>query len=191
MSITAQGTAMKCDHPQCSAPATVEEGAWGYCAQHAGKAVADTKPVEVRPRPDLSRAHTPPVLCATAAAKPTGIGLLLEQASAHSSNRVRRLAERIETQLDGLRTLVASLAEEEQRKQAEAAAKEKARADVLRLEQELAAARAVLRSRKDRRPRQSSAPADRQWPCRKGCDRTYGSTQGRGKHERSCTGATS
>lgn len=152
MTATAQGTAMKCDHPQCTAPATVEQGAWGYCAVHAGKDVASTQPVEVRPRPDLSRAHTPGAVdlrsvdtTPASAPAPSGIGLLLEQASRHSNGRVRKAAERIETSLEQLRALVDSLADDERCKQAEKAAKEKARADIARLEQQLAAAKAALR----------------------------------------------
>lgn len=72
---------------------------------------------------------------------------LLEQASGHSSKRVQNLGQRIEKQLDDLRGLIASLADDERRRKTETAAKEKARAEITRLEQQLATAKAALRGK--------------------------------------------
>lgn len=158
MTTTAQGTSIRCDAPNCTLPATIEEGVWGFCAAHAGK----SKPETTRPRSTahLSRAHTPAAVDLTHADTPVAaspplvqvmgggtIGLLLEQASGHSNRRVTTLAGKIEAQLEQLRELIATLAEDEKRKQAETAAKAAARAKVEKLEAELKAARAALRGK--------------------------------------------
>lgn len=93
------------------------------------------------------------------------IGPLLEQASGHSSKRVQNLGQRIEKQLDDLRGLIASLADDERRRKTETAAKEKARAEITRLEQQLATAKAALRGKPRTSPpvARSSEPL----PCRK------------------------
>jgi pyruvate/2-oxoglutarate dehydrogenase complex dihydrolipoamide acyltransferase (E2) component len=138
---TAQGRRLPCDYAGCLEPGTVEVDAWVYCDQHGGKTptapaarptVVRTSPTITTPGAPLPPAHSP-------------IGLLLEQASGHSVAKVRRLAEKIELQLTDLRGLVAEHEAEEKRRKAEAAAKEKARAEVARLEAELAAAKAKLR----------------------------------------------
>lgn len=75
---------------------------------------------------------------------PSPINQLLEQASAHSSAKVRRLAERIESQLDDLREVIRATAKQEAARKAAEAERAKAKADVERLAAELAAARAKL-----------------------------------------------
>lgn len=109
---------------------------------------------------------------------------LLEQASGHSSKRVQNLGQRIEKQLDDLRGLIASLADDERRRKTETAAKEKARAEITRLEQQLATAKAALRGKPRTSPpvARSSEPL----PCRKGCGRTSTTPAGRAAHERHC-----
>lgn len=64
----------------------------------------------------------------------TGLGLLLEQASAHQNPKVKRLADKIEGLLADLRALLA----------ADEAAQE-ARDEIARLERQLAEAKAKLR----------------------------------------------
>lgn len=154
MTGTAQGTSIRCDNPLCSLPATIEEGVYGYCAAHAGKSGTSTAAKVTGASPavsSLSRAHTPPVMASQPSpGMPTvvgggTIGLLLEQASGHSSARVRKTADKIEAHLETLRELIKSHADDDRRRKAEQAAKEKARGDVARLEAELAAARAALR----------------------------------------------
>lgn len=186
---------MPCDKAGCTAPATIEKDAWAFCATHAG---GDAAPA-VAPRTMTSSAPSPvrPGITAPPAAEPMSpervtlapIGLLLEEASSHSSKRVQSLATRIEADLDKLRELIKSLADSEARKQAEKAAKEAARAEVARLEQQLAAAKAKLR-----KPAASSSdgPSKRTWSgdplvCRKGCGKTSPNPQGRAAHERHCT----
>lgn len=191
MTATAQGSTMRCDRAGCSAVATVEKDAWAFCADHAGT------PAQVT-RGHLSNAPVAPTAASASATQPSApiphvvgggtIGLLLEQASGHSSKRVQALAHRIETQLEQLRTMIAARAEDERRKRLEAETKEKARQDIVRLEQQLAAAKAKLR--KPAAPKAARSTVDQQLPCRKGCHRTYASPQGRGKHERSCTAAS-
>jgi rubrerythrin len=140
MTTTAQGTALRCDTRGCTQPATVEAGAWGYCARHAGHTAPTTA---ATPKVDISHAHTP---LPASKPQPAPIARLLEDASGHSSKRVRTLAGRIENDLEKLRTLVAELAADEARKQAEAAAKKAAQEEIARLEQQLAAAKAKLRA---------------------------------------------
>jgi hypothetical protein len=153
----AQGTSLKCDAPRCDKPATVDVEAWSWCAEHANEngapAPANVTPPRAAPQPAV--AINPSATGANATASPAmpqilgggTIGLLLEQASGHSNARVRKAADRIETQLEQLRALVADLADDERRKKDAAAAKEKARADIERLEQQLAAAKAALRGK--------------------------------------------
>ena len=110
---------------------------------------------------------------------PSPLGLLLEQATAHSSPKVQRLARRIETQLDDLRTLMK-----------ESVAEHEARAEIARLEQQLATAKAALKTgRAPRVPGGGSAVTARSepLPCRKGCGKVSSGPQGRAGHERSCT----
>lgn len=196
MTATAQGATLACDYAGCTAPATVERDAWGFCETHADKHDQE-RPGASAPRMGRPSAPVAPV-APVSAAQPSApmpqvigggtIGLLLEQASAHSNKRVRNLAAKIETQLDDLRNRIADLAEDEKRKRLEAETKEKARQDIIRLEQQLAAAKAKLR--KPKTATASSAPAQ-ELPCRNGCGRVYASPQGRGKHERRCTAVSS
>lgn len=105
----------------------------GLSAQEIGDALGVTQRTVVRWR---NGAATPISLRGeTTVTTPTAspLGRLLEDAAGHGSARVRRLAERIESQLDDLRALIAQDAE-----------KEKARQVVARLEKELAAAKARL-----------------------------------------------
>lgn len=192
MTATAQGATLACDYAGCTAPATVERDAWGFCETHAGKHDQE-RPGAAAPRMGRPPAPVAPVPAAQPSAPMPQvigggtIGLLLEQAGAHSNKRVRNLADKIETQLDDLRNRIADLAEDEKRKRLEAETKEKARQDIVRLEQQLAAAKAKLR-----KPKAATASASAQeLPCRNGCGRTYASPQGRGKHERSCTAVSS
>lgn len=105
----------------------------GLSAQEIGDALGVTQRTVVRWR---NGAATPISLrgettMTTPSASP--LARLLEDAAGHGSARVRRLAERIESQLDDLRALIAQDVE-----------KEKARQEVARLERELAAAKARL-----------------------------------------------
>jgi hypothetical protein len=147
-----------------------------------------TQPVRQQPHrstaPDLSRAHTAPVALVPTDARRT----LVEQARTHSNKRVQNLGRRAEQLLSDLATLIADTAVDEQRKQAERAAKQKARADVERLQRELAAARAKLRGNTRTTPPPIARPAGDPLPCRKGCGRTSPRPQGRAAHERHCTG---
>lgn len=148
MTAPGRGT-MRCDYAGCSRPATIDIDAWAYCPDHAGRQHLDAVPPTAKPKPtvSLTAVTTQERQHGIALAGPSPIGLLLEQASGHTVAKVRRAAEKIETQLEQLRALIAEHAADEQRRRAEAAAKEKARADVARLEKQLAAAKAALRGK--------------------------------------------
>lgn len=183
----AQGTSLKCDAPRCNKPATVDRDVWSFCAEHANEKVASTPVRPARHTVVPQTAASVPQTASPAMPQVVGggtIGLLLEQASGHSNARVRKAADRIETDLDRLRALIAGLADDERRKTAEKAAKEKARADIERLEQQLAAAKAALRGKATRTP--SVAGSGEPLSCRKGCGRTSTSPAGRAAHERHC-----
>lgn len=162
----AQGTSLKCDAPRCTRPATVDKDVWSFCDEHANEKVAPA-PARAAPRaapqqavsvgPSATGANPTAVRSSTGASPVVGtIGPLLEQATGHSSPRVRRLAERIEADLDRLRALVRELAADERRKTAEQAAKQQAQAEVTRLEQQLAAAKAKLRGQVVTAPKTST-----------------------------------
>jgi hypothetical protein len=157
--------------------------------------VATGHGTEARARQHARDGEQPCTACAAAAARaaqdrrdprrapmtsPTTspLGALLEQASGHGNTRVRKLAGRIETQLDELRARIA-----------EDAAKETARQEVARLEQQLAAAKARLRN--GAASSTATAPAvdgrTAPLPCRKGCGKISTGGQGRAAHERNCT----
>lgn len=166
MSATAQGARLACDFQGCSKPGTVEVDAWVYCDSHGGAgrpvAVARHAPVPTPPaaKPVVRIDDTTVQAAVPAVTSP--LGLLLEQAGDHSVARIRRLAGRIEGQLDDLRALIAEHAAEERRKVAEVEAATKARAEMERLEAALAAAKAKLPgsrrgNRKPRTPAQIAA----------------------------------
>lgn len=145
MTVTASGTSPRCDYAGCNKAGMVAHQAWFFCDEHAapGRAHA-AKPTSTPPLRSV------PNTTLAAPPAPSPIGQLLEQASAHGNARVRKAAERIEQALDTLRATIADLAADEAHKQAEAAAKEKARAEVARLEKQLADAKAALRAGKRR-----------------------------------------
>lgn len=157
MTATAQGTALRCDAPGCTKPGTIAKDAWSFCPDHAGKDAAETAAATPsRPRP-VPVPSTPTTTVPTKVAPPPtvppqplggGIGQLLENASGHSNPRVRRLGEKVETTIDQLRALITDLAADEKRKQDAIRAKAEAKAEVERLQRELAQARAKLRPAK-------------------------------------------
>lgn len=93
----------------------------------------------------IAIAPTPTTPDPAPVAKPDEIRILLNTAKAHPSKRIQAAADRVFDQLDRVRALIREDQEKHAAKRAEAAAKEKARAEVKRLEAELAAARAKLR----------------------------------------------
>lgn len=136
-------TVTRCSWAACPELATTStpEG-WDFCAKHAA---ADTKmkddgDLAVR-RPAGAPTKSLPVPLQTS----SPIALLLEDASAHGSAKVRSLGTRIETQLDQLRALIAEHAETERKRRADEEAKRQARAEVARLEEQLRQAKARLR----------------------------------------------
>ena len=147
MPATAQGRPLPCDAPTCTKPATVDRGAFGFCAEHAGRpqpaplAASATPP---RPTVDLAAVTGEESQHGVRLAGANPIGMLLEDASGHTVAKVRRLGGRIETLLDELRVLVREHAEHEAERKAAAEVKEKARAEVARLEEQLRAAKAKL-----------------------------------------------
>lgn len=125
-----------CDYAACTEPATSSAGGWDFCPTHAASDPKERLGSQAPPADD------PPVT------PPSPIGLLLEQASAHSNASIRRLGDRIETLLDRLRTDIAAHAQTEQQRIEDEKAKAAAWAEVRRLEEQLRAAKeAVGRSK--------------------------------------------
>lgn len=163
MTAPGRGT-MRCDQAGCTRAATVDQDAWAFCAEHAGRpttrpapavrAVPSSPPAPSKPVVDLDTVTAQEQQHGVTLATPSPLGLLLEQASGHSVAKVRRLAERIESQLGDLRGLIAEHAADEQRRKAEDEARRQALAEVQRLEAALAAAKAKL-------PRRSTGPGNR------------------------------
>lgn len=153
-----------CTWAGCRSQASFREDGYALCSQHV-----------LMHRQQKASGTLPPPAAPRAQAAPSPIGVLLEQASGHSSPKVRRLAERIELLLGDLRTLL--------REEAEA---DEARKRVAALEAELAKAKAALkRSAPDRRVHRKKDDADH--ACGK-CGRACASGTGRAAHERHCTG---
>lgn len=147
-------------------------------------------PIAGIPNPALSRAITsasPAPVALVDGAQPLTIARLLEEASVHSNGSIRRAGTLIEQKLDQLRQQMKTLAADEAAKQRAAAEKARQKAEVTRLEQELAAAKAALKGQSARTPSTSASSSGGELVCRKGCGATYGSPQGRGKHEKTCT----
>jgi hypothetical protein len=148
-------------------------------------------PIPGVPNPALSRAITgasPAPVVLVDGAQPLTIARLLEEASVHSNGSIRRAGTLIEQKLDQLRQQMQTLAADEAAKQQAAAEKARAKAEIVRLEQELAAAKAALKGKPVRTPSTStSSTGGGELVCRKGCGATYASPQGRGKHEKTCT----
>lgn len=131
--------------------------------------------------------------------KPDEIRVLLNTAKAHESKRIQAAANRVFDQLDKLRALVDADEKKKAEKRRQEASRAQARAEVARLEKELAAAKAKLRKpRTTTGPKQSPATegaADRPrrtpqvprgtYECRNdGCDQVKDTPQGRSMHER-------
>jgi hypothetical protein len=115
-----------CDFAACHDTATVRRDGWDFCETHEkwhGKLAIAPEPTPTQPPSDDIRE-------------------LLEQASRSRLTRIRVVGARVERYLDELRKLIAEQVELERRK-----------AEVARLEAELAAARAQVR----RKPKDTSA----------------------------------
>lgn len=116
-----------------------------------------------------------------AAAREPDLGLLLRTATHHQSKRIQVAGQRAIDALAKVRGLLAQEAAKEEGRRKAAEAREEARAEVKRLEQQLANARAKLRTKPTEHPPSEDGA---EHACRKGCDRTFPSPQGRSLHER-------
>ncbi|MCW2545404.1 MAG: hypothetical protein JWM40_2956 [Frankiales bacterium] len=172
--------------------------------------IGTATPIAGVPNPALSRAIdavgvTPPVSLVTSPAAPAPAAeaasplAILQDARTHSVARVRNLADRIGKQLYELDQLIAEHQAAEQARQAEKAAKEKARAEVARLEQQLADAKAKLRTPtrtgRPQSPKQAAAAAENLKRARQPvqcpeCGRTFGHAGAMGNHRKTCTGTS-
>lgn len=115
---------------------------------------------------------------------------LLNEAKAHASKRIQSAADKALDAIGRVRDLIAEDEERHSAKRKADAAKAAARAEVERLEKQLAEAKAKLRGGKAPKPA-TAAKATRNtapkgdYPCRlDGCDKHYDTPQGRSLHER-------
>lgn len=125
---------------------------------------------------------TPAPAAAAATASPLAI---LQDARTHSVARVRNLADRIGKQLHELEELIAEHQAAEEARKAAQVAKDKARADIARLEKQLADARAKLRGP----AKPSKASAGRERLACDHCPRTFVYPTALAKHRSSSHGA--
>lgn len=132
-------------------------------------------------------ASTPP---AAGSSTPSVEHSLIDQGKQHPSKRIQACANKVLDDLDRLRTL---LREDETKHAARRKAereKAAARAEVERLQQQLAEAKAKLRGGKQPAKKTAAAkparvPGALDYPCRNdGCDKAYDTPQGRSLHER-------
>lgn len=126
--------------------------------------------------------------------KPDEIRVLLNTAKAHPAKRIQNQADKVFDALDRLQAMIREDEEKNAEKRKAEAEKAAARAEVERLEQALAEARAKLRgksySHKELNTEVAAAKAKTtapkgEYPCRNdGCDKVYDTPQGRSLHER-------
>lgn len=113
---------------------------------------------------------------------PDSIAATLTTAQSHPSKRVQAAASRVLGQLDKLRHLIAEDEQKNAARRKAAAEKARIRADVERLEHELAAAKAKLRGK---RGPAAARDTDGEYSCTvEGCDRVFTSSQGAAAHRR-------
>lgn len=148
----------------------------------------------LQPRGEAVTSPVTPAQPATPITRPDEIRVLLNTAKDHPSKRIQSAADRIFDSLDRLRSLIAEDEEKNAAKRRAAAEKAAARAEVERLEAQLAAAKAKLRGKPAganattaptaAEAKKSTAPRG-EYPCRNdGCDKVIDTPQGRGLHER-------
>lgn len=112
---------------------------------------------------------------------------LVDTALAHPSKRIRTAADRLLDQADKLRDLIREDDQKNAARRKIEAEKAAARAEVERLQEQLAAAKAKLRGQAPAAARSKKGrPLPKgEHPCRHdGCDRVYDTPQGRSLHER-------
>ena len=120
--------------------------------------------------------------------QPDEIRTLINTAMQHPSKRIQNAAGKVVDDIAKLRTLIREDEEKHAERRKADAARAAARAEVERLEQQLAAAKAKLRGDKPapatQQPAATTAPKV-EHPCRNdGCDRVFDTGQGRSLHER-------
>lgn len=156
------GTKLRsCDYAGCKALATSSAGGWDFCDQHVA--------ADQRDRPTPTAAATTPPASAAPPATPVGPPpSLLERAAASQSKKVQRLAGRIEPLMKQLADLLAAEEAEAEQRAVVEREKARARAEVERLEKQLAAAKAKLappKRPKPARPAADGPPATGPEPC--------------------------
>lgn len=122
--------------------------------------------------------------------RPDEIRILINTAKAHPSKRIQAAGDRLIDQVNKLRALIVEDQEKHAARRQAEAEKAAARAEVERLEKQLAAAKAKLRGPAKPKPvgktetKANTAPRG-EYPCRnEGCDEVITTPQGRGLHER-------
>lgn len=135
------------------------------CASCSPPELAPPPPPTKKERPPKKRAAT--TMQTDMPSQPMGIKPLLDHARAHDTAKIRNLAGRILDQITNLRELLDEDSEAAQ-----------ARAEVKRLEEALAAAKAKLPGRRTSAPKVDS-------PCTEpGCGKTFDTAQGLSLHTR-------
>lgn len=112
--------------------------------------------------------------------KPDEIRILLNTAKGHPSKRIQAAADKVFDQLDRVRTLLREDEEKHAERRKADAAKAAARAEVERLEAQLAAAKAKLRGK----PATAATQGGDHACNHEDCDRTFGTVQAVRMHER-------
>lgn len=148
---------------------------------HAPRESFGTRPGTVPAQPST----LPPV------ARPDEIRILINTAKDHPSKRIQAQGNRIIDAIDKLKDLIHEDQEKNAEKRAAEAAKAAARAEIERLEAQLAAAKAKLRGTPKAKAtvastekKANTAPRG-EYPCRnEGCEEIITTPQGRGLHER-------
>ena len=149
----------RCSWAACTNEATTSTPqGWDFCSKHAAaddKLKAQGDLAALRPAGAPVKSIPPPL-----AGPGSTIGVLLEDASAHGKASIRNLGSRIEQLLDRLRQELAAAAAEERARIKAEQEKAAARAEVQRLEEQLAAAKAKL-GRKTSKPTSGWTPERR------------------------------
>lgn len=110
-----------------------------------GEKRPDERPVRLANTTPTRPAPTTTPTASTAAPRPDGIQALIATAKSHDSKRIQNAADKVLDGLGRLRTLMHEDEEKHAARRAAAAEKAEARAEVERLQQQLAKARAKLR----------------------------------------------
>jgi hypothetical protein len=147
-------------------------------------------PTRAPERPESARIAGPGPQPPEPLTRPDEIRVLLNTAKGHESKRIQNAANKVIDDLDKLRTLIREDQDKHAARRKAEAEKAAARAEVDRLEAQLAEAKAKLRGGKPTpktpaEPKPARVQGSLDYPCgNDGCDKAYDTPQGRSLHER-------